>query len=530
MKELHEITLVPHGRTIWGKDGRSLMDALNESSIFLRADCGGKGRCGKCQVNTIQSDGTVERVSACNTRVTGDLTIEIPENSLLSPDIISKASVRFPSSFQCEKKDLATAERYGIAVDLGTTTIAVYLCDRSQRTILSSIAMKNFQALYGDDVMSRIAATTEDRGNLEKMQNLVVRGIEWGAAELLGHHALSTSQISQIVAVGNPTMIHILSGVDPRPIGISPYQPAFYEARTVSSESLGFSWEKIPLHTLPQISGFIGGDIVSAALAADLLNQPDGTLLIDLGTNGELLFKTGDKLFATSCATGPAFEGATLSCGIQAIGGAINKIEIADRHDYPSYTTIHTSKKIHPVGICGTGMISGIAELLRKMILSDSGGFIADKDIKPLRWDADDVSHYVLVEGNAAANLSDVYISQKDVRSVQLGKAAVRTGIEFLSRAAGYAQPEKILLAGAFGTHIDKEDMITIGMLPNIAPERIEVVGNSAGAGAVMVLCDNDYISRSIDLAEMITVIELTTDLRFQQAFIENLGFSDDVI
>ncbi len=502
------------------------MDALADSSIFLRADCGGNGNCRKCRVNTIHPDGTVEPVFACSTRVTGDLTIEIPEKSLFSPDIISKAPVVFPPSFQSGKKELTAGERYGVAVDLGTTTIAVYLCDRLHRKVLSSMAMKNFQALYGDDVMSRIAAITDDSGNLGKMQNLVVSAIEWRVRELLGHHSLSTGDIAQIVVVGNPTMIHILSGIDPQPIGLSPYQPAFYEARNVLSESLGFRLGHVPVHTLPQISGFIGGDILSAALATDLENQPDGTLLIDLGTNGELLFKARDRVFATSCATGPAFEGASLSCGVQAISGAINRVIIADRSDFPLYTTIHAPKKTHPVGICGTGMISGVAELWRKRILMDGGGFVEDRCINPLRWDADNVPHYVLEAGNDMANFPPVYISQKDVRSVQLGKAAIRTGIDFLSRAAGYLQPEKIILAGAFGSYIDKEDMITIGMLPTIDPERIEIAGNSAGAGAVMVLCENDYISRSIELADTITTMELATDIRFQEAFIEKLSFS----
>lgn len=523
--KLHEIELLPYGKRIKGRSGRSLLEAIVDSSIFLRSDCGGRGTCGKCAVNIISASGEKESISSCNCEVKEDMKIEIPMSSLLSSHIISKAPVSFPTSFTKRKSANFEEKGFGVAVDLGTTTIAVYICNRSKGEVVSSIAVKNPQAFYGDDVMSRIGAIGEEKNNLRHLQRLVVNSIEWGILELLKDQSLAQTSITQIVAVGNPTMIHILSGVDPAPIGISPYQPAFYEARTIDSASLGFDLGNIPLHTLPQISGFIGGDILSAALATDLENQPEGTILIDLGTNGELLLKGKDKLLATSCATGPAFEGASLSCGMQAIPGAINSVEIKDAHDFAFHTIINSKKKVYPTGICGTGVISAVAELWRKGIIKPGGAFINDTSIKPLQKDSEARPQYTLVEENIKRDTASVFISQKDIRSVQLGKAALMAGIEFLVKEAGYTKPSKIIIAGAFGTFIEKEDMITIGMIPEMAPDKIEIAGNSAGAGAVMVLSDEYYYQRAIDMAEKIVTIDLATNISFQDVFVERLSF-----
>ena len=527
MSETYEIELLPHGRLIKGKGGRSLMEALVSHSIFLRSDCGGRGSCGKCKVNKINSDGHDENITSCNYQLTGDLKIEIPETSMLSSHIVSKAPVTFPGSYNNRVIEPDLWERYGIAVDLGTTTIAVYLCDRTSGKVLSSIAVKNPQAFYGDDVMSRIAAIDMEDGNLQHLQKIVVRAIEWGITELLKAYGIEPADITQIVTVGNPTMIHILAGVSPASIGTFPFEPAFKEPRTILTSELGFNLVDTPLQILPQISGFIGGDILSAALAVDIDNQPEGTMLIDLGTNGELLLKGKDKLFATSCATGPAFEGASLSCGMQAIPGAINKVIINKALDFPDFTMINSnnSSKIKPFGICGTGVISGVAELCRNHIIEPSGAFTKGNTINPLQKDDEGRPRYILVRKESSQDGSPVFISQKDIRSVQLGKGALITGIEFLLRAAGYQTPEKIIIAGAFGTYIEKEDMISLGMIPDIDPEKITVSGNSAGAGAVMVLCDKSCLDKSIEMAKKITTVDLACDPKFQEVFVQKLGF-----
>ena len=525
-KKFH-ISILPHGKRIETKPGRNLMEVLMHESIFLRSDCGGKGICGKCRVEMILNNEDHEQINACTYKVSEDIKIEIPESSMLSSHIISKAPVSLPQKFTRRFENVNEKECYGIAVDLGTTTIAIYLCNTARGKILSSLAVKNPQVLYGDDVMSRISAIGKEKKNLGRLQKLVVRAIEWGIKELLISLDFEENIVSKMVVVGNPTIIHILAGVDPKSIGVSPYLPAFYKAKSIQSNNLSFQLEDFPIQLLPQVSGFIGGDILSAAIAVDLDNQPEGTLLIDLGTNGELLLKGEDRLFATSCATGPAFEGASLSCGMQAIPGAINKVQIKNQKSLPEYTFINPlkSSKLRPSWICGTGVISAVAQLCENNILETSGAFKKEINLTALKKDTSGKMQYTIVPKKFSQDGSDVFISQKDIRSVQLGKAALIAGIEFLLKKAGLYMPEKIIIAGAFGAFVDKADMMTIGMIPVMDLSRIEVSGNSAGAGAIMVLCDHTFLEKSIQMAEMITAVDLACNQNFQEAFIKNLSF-----
>jgi uncharacterized 2Fe-2S/4Fe-4S cluster protein (DUF4445 family) len=524
----YTINLLPHGRQIDARAERSLMEALMDQSIFLRSDCGGKGSCGKCRVKIASDNGETEFKEACQVFVSEDIFVEIPESSMLSSHIITKATASLPSAFKDRFKDVEGGDRYGIATDLGTTTIAVYLCNTANGQVVSSLAIKNPQALYGDDVMSRIGAVGQDAKNLERLQRLVVRAIEWGIQELISSCGLKEEMASQMVTVGNPAMIHIFAGVDPASIGVSPYQPAFYESRNIQSDDLGFTLKNFSIQILPQVSGFIGGDILSAAIAVDLENQPEGTLLVDLGTNGELMLKGKNGFFATSCATGPAFEGATLSCGMQAIPGAINRVKIEDLQNLPEYSLINpsTSSRTKPSGVCGTGVISAVAQFLKKNIIAPGGLFNKTDKLPSLQRDTPGKVHYILASKEDSSDGKAVFISQKDIRSVQLGKSALITGIEFLLKEAGFDRPEKIIIAGAFGTFLDKGDMMTLGMIPAMDPARVEVAGNSAGAGAIMVLCANSYLEKAIELADKIKIVDLACNRDFQEVFVNNLNFS----
>ncbi|MDK9708206.1 MAG: ASKHA domain-containing protein [Desulforhopalus sp.] len=508
------IRILPHGRQIKTSSGQTVLEALIHQSIFLRSDCGGKGTCGKCMVERKRDDGSYETIKACNHVVADEISIKIPESSMLSSHIMSKAPVVFPPAFGERLRQQGGEDAYGIAVDLGTTTIAVYLCNILKGEIISTLAIKNPQAIYGDDVMSRIGVIGQNPENLGRLQKLVVKSIEWGMQELLRAFGNVGTTITRMVAVGNPTMIHILAGVDPQSIGVSPYRPAFYHAATFRSGVLGFAMADFPLLTLPQVSGFIGGDLLAAALAVDLTGQTEGTLLVDLGTNGELILKGKDQFYATSCATGPAFEGASLSCGMQAIPGAINAVQIADDQTLSGFSTIQSSgaKEKNPTGICGAGVINAVAQFCEKQIISPSGVFTTSR------------KSYILVEENQALGQPAISISQKDIRSVQLGKSALITGIEFLLKKAGLNRPRKILIAGAFGSHLRKTDLIRLGIIPNIALGDIEMVGNAAGSGAVMALCDETYIDQAAQLAAQIAIVDLACNVDFQNMFIDNLN------
>ena len=511
----YTIQILPQKRTLSTVSGARLLDVLMHNGIFLKSDCGGKGSCGKCSVSILKADGSSEAVDSCQYKVDKDISIQIPEASISSSFIMDKAQVSFPAAFKKQTNPSAAGPLWGAAVDLGTTTIAVYLCDMAQREVISSIALKNPQAIYGADVMSRIGAVSGEAQTLEKMQGLTIKGIEWGLKQLLSSVGDGDVLISKMVVVGNPTMIHILAGIDPTPMGISPYQPVFLDARIFQSDDLGFSIPPFQIQTLPNISGFLGGDILAAAQAAEMESQPDGTLLIDLGTNGELLLKHKDFFYATSCATGPAFEGATLACGVQAIPGAINSIKIDQEQNLEALSMVNPSGMSHikPTGICGPGVINAVAQFCTTGVIKPDGGFSSGRD------------KYILVPENSTPGQPCIYISQKDIRSVQLGKSALMTGIAFLLQKAGLVKPEKIIIAGAFGAYLTKSDLIRLGMIPKMAFEKIEIAGNLAGSGAVMAVCDNQYLQNAVEMKTKIETIDLSCDIGFQNAFIENLSF-----
>ncbi len=527
----HNIKIFPHGLNIQIADGNRLLDSLIEHSVFLRSDCGGKGVCGKCLIKIKHCDGTLKTTEACQVTVSEDLSIEIPVASLLSSHIIEKAPANFPPSFsQSFNKTKQHRSSYGIAVDIGTTTVALYLCNMNSGKVLSSVSVGNPQTIFGDDVMSRVGMIAKGRDNLLKLQTLIIKTVEWGCQRLARFQKIKVSSIEKIVAVGNPAMIHLFLGVDPSSISVAPYRPAFFEARCVQGIKLGFEELACPVHTLPQISGFLGGDILAAAIAAELGQRQTGTLLIDIGTNGELIYKGKNGFYATSCATGPAFEGATLFCGMHAIPGAIDKIILAEATELPEYRVIQSSNKKRsplPAGLCGSGVISATAALYRTGIIDSGGAMAVNENIVSLQKEDSGTKKYVIaaiVEGKAGQN-KEVFIDQKDIRSIQLGKAALITGIEFLLKMEEEVSPDNIVVGGAFGSYLDKKDMMTLGMIPQVPEEKIEIAGNLAGAGAVMALCNKRYQKLAQKMADEIEVVDLAKNIDFQQSFIANLRF-----
>lgn len=521
-KNSYRIDILPDKLTLTATPGESLLDLLTAGGMLLRTDCGGKGVCGKCLIEVVAALPPNRFLPACTCKVESDMTIAIPPASRVSPHIVDKAEIALPASFFQAARADGGAAGYGVAVDLGTTTIAVYLVDRGRRQVLSSLAVKNPQSLYGDDVMSRIGYVGNSSGRLQRLQRLTAGAMLWAIDSLATQLPQFPQHSRSMVVVGNPTMIQLLLGVSPASIGISPYVPSFFEARESDADALGLGRRTKTVRTLPQISGFIGGDILAAGIAAELASRPPGTLLIDLGTNGELLLKGEKGFFATSCATGPAFEGATISCGMQAVPGAIDRIGI-DGRQQPNYTTITGKGRTtgQPLGICGSGVISGVAAMLQSGVIEKSGAMAKDLPA-PLLDEEAGVRRYLLAVDGASGKVA---ISQKDIRQVQLGKAALISGIEFLLAAAGMATPTEILVAGAFGSHLDKHDLLALGMLPAIDPKRITMIGNAAGSGAIMALCDDRYLQKAQEMASQTTVINLAADPGFQEHFITRLAF-----
>ena len=538
-------------RTIAARSGQSLLEALIAGGVMLRSDCGGRGRCGKCRVRitgvkpgAVSAIDTVEKSQlgdderaagirlACRAIPAGELTVEIPEQSRLSPEVVRKGP---PLLFQRMRRRQSAARasaghRWALAVDLGTTTIAVYLCDRRQSRVTASTSVRNAQAVFGDDVMSRITAVRLDGAVLARMQKLVAKSLDWAAENLCRAAGLAPGSVAELVVAGNTTMIHLLLGEDPSSIGIYPYRPRFVERRRVPATSLGLNFCKdAEVTTLPMITGFIGSDIVAAALAAELDTHRPGTLLVDVGTNGEIMAATSTGLAATSCATGPAFEGATIRHGMQALSGAIDAVRIDAGSGRIDCRLIQHDpyEPRRPSGICGSGVISTVASMRRVGWLQPSGAF--DREVIPQRLLVGDGGEtaMLLVPAEETQSGRPITLSQKDVRAVQLAKGALRAGIELLDRRLNIEHPQHLLLAGAFGSTIDIADALTIGLFPPMPEQSIAIIGNAAGAGAILAVFEASVVEKAQNICDRTEVLELADQAGFQETFVESLSFPE---
>jgi uncharacterized 2Fe-2S/4Fe-4S cluster protein (DUF4445 family) len=525
--------------------GTTVMEGLVGAGVLVRTDCGGKGRCGKCLIKPapgaeagLSAAGEAERKAlgparaesgyrlACCARVTGEVALAIPEESRVAAEVVQKG---LPMLFAALGP--APAPRpagYGVAVDVGTTTIAVYLCDLAERTIVGSTSARNPQAIFGDDVVSRIGAVRSEPGMLPRLQRMAVSAIDWAVKALCRQARVPAGEVAEVVAVGNSTMVHLLLGESPASIGVFPYAPLFVEDRLLRAGDIGLAFNPAArLRTLPLISGYLGADIVSAAIAADLTSRPAGTLLADVGTNGEIILASETGLAATSCATGPAFEGAAIRHGMQATSGAIDSVRFNPSTRSLDYTVIRrdSGPQRKPSGICGSGVINAVAELLKAGVVTPSGSYNAGCGSPRLQPGENNILEFEIAPPEAAANGRAVTLTQADVRAVQLAKGALRAGIDLLCRQNGLDRPRRILLAGAFGSFIDRADALKIGMFPEMPIEAIEVVGNAAGAGAVLAMLDPDRFEQARRLARTTAVLDLAGHPDFQATFVGALGF-----
>ena len=378
--------------------------------------------------------------------------------------------------------------------------------------------------------MSRISAIRLDPALLARQQKMAVKAIEWGITSLCRSTRIDPEKINTMVVVGNSTMIHIFAGENPSSIGVFPYTPPFIEEKTFPSASVGFRFNPATqIRTLPLITGFIGADIVSAALASEISQAEPGTMLVDVGTNGEIMYLGKDGLSATSCATGPAFEGASISHGMHAVSGAIDAVNI-DKNSGKTVCSLiqqNPAKPKKPAGLCGTGVISTVAELYKAGLILKDGAFDREADSPYLRLDEDQLAEFILVPAEKTQDGRPVSFTQKDVRAIQLAKGALRTGIDLLCREAGMKRPAKLLVAGAFGSFINKKDAVKIGMFPRIPADDIDVVGNAAGAGAILALFDENILTRANELTRTTRVLDLSSHPDFQETFLDALAFPD---
>ncbi len=398
----------------------------------------------------------------------------------------------------------------GIALDIGTTTIAVYLCDLTRGIILSADAAINPQRRFGEDVIARIAAINEDSSNLKKQQTLVVKSINSLIKNCLKKAGQENQDIDEMVVVGNTTMQHIFSGFHPGSIGTAPYIPVEQSRLLLKASDMGLDLgPSVPVYIFPVISGFLGGDILSATLADRSYERKSTTLIVDIGTNGELMLCSEKGLWATSCATGPALEGAQISCGMRAAPGAIHKVFAPKGTQTLCFQTIEDKE---PKGFCGSGIIDALAVMRKRSIIMKDGKFSQSR--KDVYYDSNGTGKKFFLPQ------SDISISLKDIRQVQLAKAALCVGIEFLLKKTKIKRVDRTILTGAFGSRFNWQNALEIGMMPKILSSgKIKSTENLAGKGAIMAVFNKQRRSEIEEISQKVSFLDLSMAPDFTAAF-----------
>ena len=485
--------------------GELMLDILQREQIPVRTPCGGRGTCRKCRITMTQTNqvtGQMETVQhrACTTQVMEDCDVWVPDYS-------SGYEFRYEETAKSAKEEV-----YQAAVDLGTTTIAVQVIDQEGIVALSGTKL-NEQEICGADVISRIKASGE--GKRELLTELVRKEV---AGMLKDYHC------EKVAVCGNTTMLHLFLGVDPSPIGVYPFTPVFTETKVVSGSEVGLDADTVIV--LPSASGYIGADTVCGVLAQDL-SKESGTLLIDLGTNGEMVLSFRGQMFAASTAAGPCLEGAEIECGMGGTPGAIAHVRLAPpmtgylrplMDDSPFQMKIIDAEFAE--GICGSGLIDIVALLLELGVMTKDGQFVKDQPPGPARTVAQRIRDGKLY-------LTDtVYLSEQDIRKFQLAKAAIRAGIETLLEAAGAKTDDvdEVLIAGGLGYFLRTESAVRDGLIPEELSEEMEAVGNAALEGALKCL-DPEVLKEAEKIAKAIQVIDLSAFKGFEKRWIASMNF-----
>ncbi|MBI5250287.1 MAG: DUF4445 domain-containing protein [Desulfomonile tiedjei] len=414
----------------------------------------------------------------------------------------------------------------GLAVDLGTTKIAGYLVDLESGSTLTSDAAMNPQIAYGEDVMSRIMYCSAGQDYGERMASLVRECIRDLVQSLVSRIGADSRQVEDAVIVGNTAMHHLFLELPVKQLASSPYIPAAAFPMQVEAHSLGLPLAPGALvYFPPSIAGFVGSDHVAMILGSRIHQTDEPTLGIDIGTNTEIVISTPTQLICCSCASGPAFEGAHVRHGMRAVEGAISEAKWTSEESRLSYRTIGDAQ---PLGLCGSGVVDAIAELVKVGIIDNKGLF--DRDHPCAQTDGDGKNaEFVIVPKRLSGTGEDITITQGDVVAIQLAKAAIRSGTELLLSAAGLAKDDlaRVLIAGAFGTRLNLESALSIGLLPSVPIERFENVGNAAGTGARLALISLPERKMAERIARATRYLELTAVPEFSATFARSLNFPD---
>jgi len=625
--ETQQICFTPSGLKYRSEQGETLLQVAQDAGVAIRSLCGGYGQCHQCWVEISEGKHSkfgveckAENVSgltslerqliadnpnykgkrlACQTRIQGDLVIDVPEESQEHKAYISKKSAKKNYSLSsaisllnCELEEsildenpsatenlLAQLEKQGInakvdfsllrelqglihktkgnltvavrdnnevvalypqgkqqiigaAIDIGSSTLALYIYDLQNGSLLYESSAMNPQIRYGEDLMSRVSYVMMNKDGDKKLTRAVRTKITEMLHEACGILELQWDKLLEIVLVGNPIMHHIFFGISPVELGRAPFTAATRSWLDVDAKDLSFDlYSKTRISFLPLIAGHVGADTAAAYLSQMHIMHSQTTLLVDIGTNAEIMLAKESRVYATSSPTGPAFEGAEISSGVRATYGAIERVRIDKETLNVRYKVIGCDAwsdepnfelaQIKAIGICGSGIIEAIVSFAEAGIIDQSGLFV--ESVTPERFSKkNNTTRFLLADQGEQS----IYVEQADIRSIQLAKAALSAGISILMDYLECTDFDQILLAGAFGTHLDARYVALLDIIPTSTKEKIISVGNAAGIGASAALLDVSKRKTIIDAVDKVEKIETATESKFQQYLIDAMKFS----
>ncbi|MEH6527212.1 MAG: ASKHA domain-containing protein [Sneathiella sp.] len=629
-EKLHLIVFTPSGKRGRFPEGTPVLEAARILGVDIDSVCGGRGICGRCQVNLTAGEfakhGVVSRENSlspfavgeekfrerrglpegrrlsCHAQLMGDVIIDVPASSQVHRQVIVKKAddrkiemdpairlhfvqVQEPdmhnpsgdferlelalnqqwglTELECDLRTLQVLQKtlrsgnwnvtvavhrnkriskiwpgfhnlaYGLAVDVGSTTIAMHLCDLSSGEVVASSGMMNPQIRYGEDLMSRVSYIMMNPGGDKLLTDSVRGGINELIAEVTKLADIDPADILNAVFVGNPIMHHLLVGIDPTELGGAPFALTTNSSLTLWASEIGLTSNPDGrVYFLPCIAGHVGADTAAVILSEAPHLQRQVTLIVDVGTNAEIVLGNSDRLLAASSPTGPAFEGAQISCGQRAAAGAIERVRIDPETLEPRFKVIGSdlwsneegfdeeTAKSGITGICGSGIIEVIAEMYLSGILSVDGVIDGSLASKSPRIVADGRTFsYVIRDGE-----SELKIYQTDVRAIQLAKAALYAGAKLLMDKFGVETVERILLTGAFGSHIDTKYAMVLGMIPDCDLKNVHGVGNAAGVGARIALLNNQSRTDIENVVKTVEKIETAVEPKFQEYFVDAMA------
>lgn len=504
---------IDHGVSFQAEAGENIYEILSRAGL-MEGPCGGDGRCGKCRVRFLTecdlANGeerffSKEEIEAgwrlsCLHIMDGDCTIALPEEEVTGNIMVGG-----------HRKEVRpdVGEGIGLAVDIGTTTIAAALLDLSSGEQLAKATCLNSQKIFGQDVITRIDHCREE-GALEKMRSLVWGDLKKLTEEVCREAGIKPKAIKDAAVAANNVMTHLFAGYDPASLAAYPFDPAFEGSLLLDGAELGLNCS---VYCLPSISAYVGGDISAGLLTCELGTDNKTTLFIDIGTNGEMALAHNGRIVSCACAAGPALEGMDISCGMRAAAGAIEDVKLIS--GVPALKVIGNAA---PKGLCGSGLLSLISALVKETIIGKNGRLQKHPLVQD---DAEGKKRFILRKN------PDLYLTQRDVRQVQLAKGAILAGVDILLEQCGVSASEvdQTLVAGQFGAHLSADSLIGAGLLPVELQNSIRYVGNTSLAGAGLCLLSRKERALAEELYRKVEYLELSSYNGYEMKLMKAMSF-----